>query len=94
MPVVSISIPSDLFHELEERKAKRSRSGAWTDYLKLGTKMEGHRCPELRKPKWPDDHRCPQSVGEYFAENLKKFGEDGWVQTSAGRKFSVTPKEE
>jgi hypothetical protein len=93
MPVVSISIPPDLFHELEERRAKRTRSGTWTDYLKVGTRMDGHRCPPHPKPKWPDGHRCSETLVEHFRDGLKRFP-GGWITTIDGKRYHVKPEEE
>jgi hypothetical protein len=92
MPVVSISVPSDLYRDLEERRRGRSRSGTWSDLLKVGTKMEGHRCPDPRKPKWPDSHECPQSMSQYFVATAKKFPK-GWTQTVDGKSYGVSPSE-
>lgn len=92
MPVVSISIPADLFHELEERRAKRSRSGTWTEYLKVGTKMDGHRCPAHPKSRWPDDHRCPESVSDGIRRLRKEYG-SGWTWTVDDTEYHVSFKE-
>jgi hypothetical protein len=59
MPVVSISVPSDLFRALEDGKGGRSRSGLWAHLLKVGMNMEGHQCPRSKKSRWRDDHKCP-----------------------------------
>jgi hypothetical protein len=45
MPVVSISVSPELFKDLEARMNGRSRSRTWSDYLEIGTDMEGHKCP-------------------------------------------------
>lgn len=92
MPVVSISIPTDQFRDLEDRRKGRTRSGTWSDYLNVGTKMDGHRCPAPPKAKWPDDHRCPETLAEHFRDGLERFP-SGWIATIGGKKYHIRPDE-
>ena len=88
MPGVTIYLPMEdlIALKAEGEKRKKSRSALLKERIH-------HKCPPAKPPRWPDDHKCPESIEHYFHRNLGRFGDKGWAHDFPdGTSYSITPK--